>query len=239
MMAVNSSAKNIYFNITIIGKNDTYMYVNNSTSSNYCTSYMDVAAQHVAGAVVFSSLIEQVLSSMFILIGFLVSLAGQASVIVTIIKTESLHNPHFFVIICYCFGDLLMVFLSAPFYISQFIMGCMPLLSGRFITGLGLSTGFGLANLVGLMAFERYMYFCHPMKYGSIITYKSTSLIVIIIFVFSLLFSIITEILIGRIYHASILACNLPDSGVQNIIQVLLFLLPAAVITSFSIFQGG
>ena len=132
--------------------------------SDYCTS------SYVVDQIVYSSSAERIISLTVIFIVLIITLVSQASVIVTILKTGSLHIPNFTVILCYCVGDLMMVISSSTSYIYHFLYYCMPRVMCRILSLTGISFAFGLASLTSLMAFERYMYLCNPMKYDRLFT---------------------------------------------------------------------
>jgi hypothetical protein len=194
-------------------------------ASDYCSS------EAVVSQVVYSSQTEKVVSLLVMFVVLVVTLLGQFSVIVTIIKTERLHIPNFMVIPCYCGGDLTMVSVSSVLYVYHFLYYCMPLPLCQALSIIGVGTAFGLASLTGLMAYERYVYLCHPLKYD--IRFRTHRVLGLsaAIFAAPLLYCFITELMYGRSYHATVLACYLHASAVKSIIQSALFILPAAATT--------
>ena len=194
-------------------------------------------SSYIVDQIVYSSSAERIISLTVIFIVLIITFVSQASVIVTILKTERLHIPNFIVILCYCVGDLIMVISSSTLYIYHFLYYCMPRVLCRILSSIGVSFAFGLASLTGLMAFERYMYLCSPMKYDRLFKHRLVVIASCIIYGCPLIYSIATEIWLGRSYHATVLACYLPGSGTKSVIQILLFILPAATITIISMLK--
>ena len=196
------------------------------------TTYNDTARQ-----VVFSNTEEQVFSLLFIGGCGSFTTVAQLLVLITIIKSPSLHNVHFYIIAGYCCSDLLGVLIVTPNYMAQFIFGEMPTIYCRVVTTFMFTIILGMPYHTGLIAFDRYLYFCQPYKYNEYLSTKRVIGAMVVCYAIPTVIGVTTEILIGRTYHASILACNLPDSAIQSTIQFMVILLPSAVITIFSVLK--
>ena len=198
----------------------------------YCNQVMHEAQQKAAGMVVYGSQLEKVLTLVVIVTTSIFTMVGQFSVIITIVLSESLRQmPHFIVILTCCIADLFMVVTTTPMYVWQYSYGCIPKLLCRIFSEVGLSSGFGIGNWIGFMALERAVYFCYPMRYERLFSPRNMAVGACTIFGISGIYILITGLVIGRGYHATILGCNLPSSGFQTSLQILLFIFPAAVIT--------
>ena len=73
--------------------------------------------------VVFTSMHEQVLNIVFVVIFGLYSILSQVSVIMTIVKTPSLQIPHFFIVLGMCVSDTLLLVMTILGMVSQHITG--------------------------------------------------------------------------------------------------------------------
>jgi hypothetical protein len=124
-----------------------------------------------------------------------------------------------------------MIMVSVPSFLLQFITGGMPLMACRIFAMVGLTPFFGFFYHISLIAFERYMYFCRPMKYSHFITTRRVVLAMCMIYITACSYMTITEILIGRDYHPGVLVCNLSNPGFHGIFQIVVFQLPPAVVT--------
>ena len=207
----------------------------NSTSWKFCAVDDDTNARMV----VYSSTVEEGFSLTAFFIFFVVTLPGQTSVIATIWKTESLRTPHFLIIFCCCIGDLIMVVTAIILFSQQYLAKCMILWVCQAMSNILIATGYSLANVIGLMAFERYLYFCHPMRYQSILKAHVLATVIIAIFAAPNVYCAVTEFLIGRQYHSSVLGCNFGGGKIliQSTIQLLCFLMPPAVVTIVSTYK--
>jgi hypothetical protein len=123
----------------------------------------DLSLNHTQ--VVYSNAEEQVISTiMFIVFGLIPSM-GQGSVIFTIMRTESLHDLHFYIILGACISDLLQVIFTGTINIYQFILNNFPMIPCSIMTVLKAGIFWGIIGHVGLIACERYVYFYRPLKY--------------------------------------------------------------------------
>ena len=160
--------------------------------------------------VVYSNTAEQVISIiMFIAFG-LITGVGQGSVIVTIVKTESLHDPHFFIILGACIADLLQVILSGAMNMYQFILNDYAQTAGILVTVLTSGLFMGMIGHVGLIAYERYVYFCRPLKYLLWFTTRKMVITMAGIYLTPTLYVSVLAASLGMEYHASMLHCHLP-----------------------------
>ena len=106
--------------------------------------------------VVFSSKEEQVICILFIAFCATFTIIGQLLVLVTIIKSPSLHCVHFYIIAGYCCGDLLSVGIAAPNYIVTFTVGrTMNATYCRTASTIVICVILGMTYHTGLIAYER------------------------------------------------------------------------------------
>ena len=187
--------------------------------------------------VVYSNIEEQVLSMLFIGIATTFTIIAQLLVLLTIIKSPNLHSPHFYIIGGYCCSDLLLVCITAPNYMTQFVTGEPNRLTCRILSNIGISIVLGATYHTALIACERYLFFCQPYRYSKYLSTGRVIAAILVCYTIPTIMGVSTEIQIGRYYHACILACNLPDSAVQSTVQFVVVLIPSAVITIFSLIK--
>ena len=133
-------AESQYENMTLSPENYT-----NSTITE------DVAGKQV----VYSSIEEQVITVIFLVIGSLIGLLGQGSVMCTIIATESLHEIHSYIIAMHCIGDLLLLFLVIPPFLVQLLTGSIHMMSCLVSNIITFSFAHAMNFNNGLLAYER------------------------------------------------------------------------------------
>ena len=171
--------------------------------------------------VVYSNQAEQIASSLVICITSAITIFAQSVVITAICRTPSLHESYFGVLAAYLAMDMLTVMLYSTHFTVQFIYGYppFPTLYWKIVTVTGLGVAFGLQYHVALIAYERYIYFCCPYSYPRLFSKEKISAVLVTIYAVPTAYVIATEIVIGRVYHASVLTYNLPSSSVQMLIQ--------------------
>ena len=170
---------------------------------------------------------EQVLTIVFISLAIVIILVGQISVIWTVVKTDHLQTPHFWIVLVYCFTDIILNLIASPNIIIQFTIDNLNSMYIRTCSAIALSTALGQALNVGLLAFERYVFFCKPLLYGQIFTVQKLTITVACMYILPTVYVVMTEIFIGREYHPSILSTNLPKSALHSTLQLCLILLPS------------
>ena len=112
--------------------------------------------------VIYSTSAERFSTIFSVLMCGVWSIFLNALIIVTIIKSESLHNAHFYLLGAYCCSDILLSISSywclGPFFVND--------LNGQAVCCAGsvptVALIFAMMYLAGLMSFERYLYFCKP-----------------------------------------------------------------------------
>lgn len=124
--------------------------------------------------------------------------------------------------------------ISCPNFMVQFVIGYLPLTYCRVVSDIGFMLFFSLLLHTGFMAYERYLFFCRPFDYAAFLPTARVMAVLATGYLVSLIYTVVTEVLIGRFYHSSVITCNLPDSAVQSLVQFVIFFLPSGVVTIFS-----
>jgi type IV secretory pathway VirB3-like protein len=202
--------------------------MSNNSSSGNCSVDADLEM------VVYSSPTERILNLFVLITALLFTVLGQTSVIVTICKIATLHTQHFAIIVACCATDIVMVVCHCVLYIWCFVTGRMDsLILCRILSSVGGAAAFASASLIGLMAYERFVYFCHPMKYDRWLRRRIVAFGIGAITTAPLIYMAVSEIYPGREFHATILGCNLRDMSIHPIFQGLVFVLPTMFSTAF------
>ena len=106
------------------------------------------------------------------------------------------------------------------------------------LTGdLAIAMFFGTTQLTAFIALERYFYFCKPLKYHRYFNLKSIVTTVLVIFVTTQVYVYVKEVLYGRDLQPLIGMCVFTHPTFHNISNLLIFVLPAATVTCFSIYK--
>ena len=153
-------------------------------------------------------------------------------------KYEQLRVPRMYTRMAYAAFDILFALSSAIHYIvaTQFIDG-VPVIVKCFTGDFTIAMFFGTTQLTAFIALERYFYFCKPMLYNRYFTLRSITVVSIVIFAISQGYMFIKEFLFGREIQPLIGMCSFTHPVFHNIGNLLIFILPAVVVTIFSIFN--
>ena len=208
-----------------------------TTDMNFAMNYSGHENATLPDFVVYSSKAEQVLSSCVIMLTTSVTVFAQSVIIAAIWRTESLHESYFYILAAYCAADMIMVSLAGSHYTVQFIYGYppFPALYRKVITVFGLSLAFGLMYHIALISYDRYIFFCRPYSYLRLFSTRRLIFFLAIIYIVPLAYCTVTEIMIGRVYNASVLTYNLPKSSLQLLLQFGFITLPSTTVTIFSV----
>lgn len=100
----------------------------------------------------------------------LISITGNAVVLVTILRTPSLHSPSILFLCCLAVSDLLVGFIAQPVYIATELNGGPLLYEAMFILS-SLLSGVSLC-IMAAISVDRYMALHYHMRYLEIMTTK-------------------------------------------------------------------
>ena len=150
-------------------------------------------------------------------------------------KHKGFHQPYMYVRLVYIILD----FFFALTVIFQSVFNGVGVF-GRincFISLLTYGFYFMTIQFTAYLAVERFFYFCKPMVYPRYFTGRSIISITTLIFVLCFGYLIATEILIGRVKHANVNTCTLPNQRFHSVMQWFVFFIPAIVCTCVSAFK--
>ena len=69
--------------------------------------------------IVYGSEEEQPITIYVIALASMGIILGQGTIIITILKTESLHETHFYIILIHCIGDIILLFSASTVCLTQ------------------------------------------------------------------------------------------------------------------------
>ncbi|KAG9462523.1 hypothetical protein GDO78_013941 [Eleutherodactylus coqui] len=108
----------------------------------------------------------------FFLLSYLLSWIGNGVIMFTVTLTPRLHSPMYFFLRILSFSEILLITSTVPKTLQSFFHG------GSTITFIGCVTQFFTftvgagcdCTLLTVMAFDRYMAICHPLRYTSVMS---------------------------------------------------------------------
>ena len=189
------------------------------------------AAESTAEPIITESLLEHVLTSGFLTIFWLYVNLVNGFIIFVIRTTNSLkENFQYPVLTCYIISDILLC------NMNMIIMIPLVIANGNLLPGYcpvvsTLVAGAVFTNIwmIGYLAYERYMYFVHPLKY--LIYFSNIRIILANIFMYAIAFSasVVIQLTAGRELTTSTLTCTASEAHAQkvNVVAFLLFWIPS------------
>ena len=151
-------------------------------------------------------------------------------------RYDQLRVPHMYIRIIYAMFDIIFALLMIIHYIIVFQLPNVPILIKCLTGDFCMAQFFGTTQLTAFIALERYCYFCKPMVYNQVFTFRSISLISLFIFTITQGYFIITEFVYERKMQPLIGIC-ISTYPIHNMSNLFIFVLPAVVITLFSIYK--
>ena len=113
------------------------------TAGQEVTSQVEATDFTSLPQVIYSSETERILTIVTTVILVVLSLVGQSAVMITIIKNEVLHTVDFIVIFGNCIGDIVIIAICSPFFLTLLIMNEAPILACQVLSCIGIGTVFG------------------------------------------------------------------------------------------------
>ena len=94
-------------------------------------------------------------------------------------------------------------------------------------------------HLLGYLGLERFVYFCHPMKYNRFFSRIKIIIAFVCISSLGLLYSLLLELLTVREPVSTVMMCQTPQSvrSIVNPLAILFYFVPSAVISIFTLIK--
>ena len=152
-------------------------------------------------------------------------------------KYKQFHEAYMYVRAGYSCFDIAFALSSVLHYVTHVNIDGIPLWVSCVSSDYRIGTFFGTIQLTAFIALERYFFFCRPYVYQRYFTLKSTVSVVIAIFLITQGYSFGTEIIFGRVFQPLLSMCVFENQSRHNLVQILVFFLPAMICTCFSVFK--
>ena len=124
-------------------------------------------------------------------------------------KHDQFHKPYMEIRAIYASLDIACIWGMIPIVIMNITIKNLPeimtCLFSDFSTGVFQCT----MNMTALIAFERYYFFCQPMKYQRHFNCKNTRILCLVLLTVNLCYMFGTEILYGRSLKGILILCQL------------------------------
>jgi hypothetical protein len=124
-------------------------------------------------------------------------------------------------------------------YVTIFTGSDIPALLDLMVRIGATTFFFGLIYQIGLLAYERYAYFCIPLTYHTMFSTKKLIVIFFVLYAFWFCCAVLSEIYFGREFRSSTLLHSLKISAMLSVVQVLVILLPTSSMTIFCAVKIG
>ncbi|KAG9466114.1 hypothetical protein GDO78_017202 [Eleutherodactylus coqui] len=147
------------------------------------------------------SLAAQTSLYVFFLLSYLLSVIGNGLIMLAVTFSPRLHSPMYFFLKFLSFSELVLISTTVPKVLHSFLG------VGRTISFIGCAIQFLFfmvsaaceCAILTVMAFDRYMAICHPLRYTSVMTVRFCYQVAFCIFIFATVNAMIEIILIFRL----------------------------------------
>lgn len=177
----------------------------------------------------------------FTLTAILMTVLGNLLVIITISHFKQLHSPTNFIILSLAFVDCMLGCLVMPFSMVRWIEGCWFLgdLFCQIHSSLDMTLSIASILHLCLVSIDRYMAITNPLDYKMKVTNENTTVCIIVVWIFSCMFSfgiVFSKInIVGldeQILNTCVGNCALIFNKEWGVIAPLLnFYIPGAIMT--------
>ena len=183
---------------------------------------------------------ENILEMSRVIVSISISIIGlilNGVVIYLTKKHKPLHQPYMYVRAAYAVLDmstaLAMILSTLVIFVLIDNVSSVSCIFTNIIGG----QLYAALQLTAYIALERYIYFCRPMKYLQCFHLWSIVIVTISICAITQGYMLITELTIGRNRYPNIQICHLQNQSFHNVVQLLIFVLPAVLCTFYSVYK--
>ena len=186
--------------------------------------------------VIYSSVLERDITISITIFSTLLSLFGQSLILVAIVLNPSLHTVQFNILANQCVCDLIMTVSTTAQGLTVIILGrSNDVIICSILSVIGVGMFFSLQMLGGVLALERYIFFCHPIRYSQICSMRKVNSVILFCYVFPLLS--LSPTYAGREFQSASLLCEFKTSTSRVIINAVAYrVIPFALII-FSLYR--
>ena len=208
------------------------------------TSALDLTTMaEVLSPIVTDSVEEQVITMSVIIFVWIYGSAINSFLLYVIKQTPELYdNCQYTLQACYMLCDIVnncvVAFNTVPILAAN-TMNVMSHGVCRAWGTAGIASYHASVHVLGYLGLERYVYFCHPMKYNRFFSRIKIIITFICISLLGLLYSLLLELLIGRQPVTTVMMCQTPQRvrSIVNPVAILFYFVPSAVISIFTLIK--
>lgn len=214
---------------------DDHTVFSEASVTNELFTVSDYLPEVEVSRMVSGSFLEKVVLCIYFALCVAYVPSANSLIIHVVLKTPALQTPQYFFICCYAMCDLLFSVTTHTMSLGALIWDLTDIpewlcrLHGTVHAGIFFSS----FHALGLIAYERYFRFSHPLAYIVYFTKNRLVLFAVMPHVFGQGLSLFIDLYIGRQYFTTILACNAasPQLVYLTPIMVCLFYLPSALMS--------
>ena len=152
-------------------------------------------------------------------------------------KYDRFRVPHMYTRVAYASFDILLAISYAVHYVIAFQFPKAPVLFKCLTGDFAIAMFFSTTQLTAYISLERYFYFCKPMVYNQYFSIRTIAFTSLAIFTITQGIVFVKEFLFGREFQPLIAMCVFTQPVYHNISNLMIFVLPAVVLTLFSVYK--
>lgn len=174
----------------------------------------------------------------YLLLCLVAVLLGNGIIIVSVFKTRALHTPHYLLLCSYAICDVATAVTGYPtFIVVLFYAVETPEWVCRF-SCLIAAAFFCTVYMLGILAYERYHFFCHPLSYPRLFTTAKLCCLVAGVWLITVCYFVSSEIIFGRELFIAVMSCQM-KSSIMTQSQLIYFFGPSLFSIIFSTVRVG
>ena len=195
---------------------------------NYTQNVTDEAA-------LFTSVSEVAFTIFLCVLMASLAITGQGSVVFVIAKTENLRTPEYGIVLSHALADCCLTVVAAASFLPQLAIRNYFTSLCELFSPLTKAVGTGLQYHIAFLAWERYIFFCRPLRYHQIVREKTIAITVVVIYIITSVYFFALHNIVGSRHNTNLLICTIhPHRVIAGIIQVTVFItLPLIIIAAF------
>ena len=178
---------------------------------------------------------ERILILVYSLFILIVGTVANCLVLFLTARHQKFHEAYMYIRAAYAVVDICFAWGTVPIVLANLFLGDLfPTWISCYMSDIGVGMFLCTVYLTALIALERYVYFCHPLKYHRFFNFKTIALTCTTIVVLTQTYMIGTEIIYGRTMQFVFLMCQLQEPF-HIIFQVIVWYIPSLFIVIFTI----
>ena len=227
----------------ITGKMNTFMNSTQPPDENTASTLDLTAMAEMLSPIVTDSVEEQVITMSVLIFVWIYGTSINSFLLYVIKQTPELYdNCQYTLQACYMVCDIVnncvMAFNTIPILAAN-TMNVMSHEVCRAWGTAGIASYQTSVHVLGYLGLERFVYFCHPMKYNRFFSRIKIIIAFICISSLGLVYSLLLELSTVRQPVTTVMMCQSPQSvrSIVNPLAILLYFVPSAVISIFTLIK--